>query len=123
VPACKGTLTDEEQEYIKFLGNVESIEFVEKRPELSATAYISLENEVYVSLGTLIDVKSEVERLRKKVEKLKSDMEKFAKKLEDENFLKNAPEDIVEETKEKQRLFQEQIARIEQIISDLEAKA
>ncbi|HOJ93959.1 MAG TPA: valine--tRNA ligase [Fervidobacterium nodosum] len=119
----KGTLTDEEQEYIKFLGNVESIEFVEKRPELSATAYISLENEVYVSLGTLIDVKSEVERLRKKVEKLKSDMEKFAKKLEDENFLKNAPEDIVEETKEKQRLFQEQIARIEQIISDLEAKA
>lgn len=119
----KGKLSTEEQEYVKFLGNVESIEFVDFRPELSATAYVSLENEVYVSLGTLIDVKSEVARLKKKVEKLRSDMEKFAKKLEDENFLKNAPEDIVEETKEKQRAFQEQIDRINQIISDLEAKA
>jgi len=62
------------------------------------------------------------QRLKKKVEKLKADLEKFAKKLEDENFLKNAPEDIVEETKEKQRTFLEQINRIELIISDLEAQ-
>ncbi|MEN3042742.1 MAG: valine--tRNA ligase [Fervidobacterium sp.] len=118
----KGNLSEEEQEYIKFLGNVEDIQFVDQRPEQSATAYVSIDTEVYVSLGALIDVENEVVRLKKKVEKLKNDMEKFTKKLSDENFLRNAPEDIVEETKEKQRIFHEQIDRIEQIISDLEAK-
>jgi valyl-tRNA synthetase len=118
----KGELLDEEKEYVKFLANVENITFVDSRPDLSATAYVSMHNEVYVSLGALIDINSEVARLRKKVEKLKADMEKFSKKLEDENFVRNAPEDIVEETKEKQKLFQEQINRIEQIISDLNEK-
>lgn len=116
----KGKLNDEEQDYVKFLGNVSNVEFVNARPQLCATAYVSLAVEAYVSLGTLIDVSSEVQRLKKKVEKLRTDLEKFAKKLEDENFLKNAPEDIVEETREKQRTFLEQIGRIEQIISDLE---
>lgn len=116
----KGKLTQEEQEYIEFLGNVENIEFVESRPEKCATAYISPEIEVYVSLGTLIDISSEITRLRKKIEKMRSDMDKFAKKLYDKDFLENAPEDVVEETKEKQRLFTEQIARIEQIVTDLE---
>jgi len=116
----KGKLNDEEQDYVKFLGNVSNVEFVNARPQLCATAYVSLAVEAYVSLGTLIDVSSEVQRLKKKVEKLRTDLEKFAKKLEDENFLKNAPEDIVEETIEKQRTFLEQIGRIEQIISDLE---
>lgn len=118
----KGVLDAEEQDYIRFLGNVDKIEFVNARPELSATAYVTADMEVYVALGELIEVSSEVSRLRKKVEKLKNDMEKFSKKLEDENFIKNAPEDIVEETKEKQRMFQEQISRIEQIITDLEVK-
>ncbi|MGC8954554.1 MAG: valine--tRNA ligase [Fervidobacterium sp.] len=118
----KGELLDEEKEYVKSLANVENITFVDSRPDLSATAYVSMHNEVYVSLGALIDINSEVARLRKKVEKLKADMEKFSKKLEDENFVRNAPEDIVEETKEKQKLFQEQINRIEQIISDLNEK-
>jgi len=116
----KGKLNDEEQDYVKFLGNVSNVEFVNARPQLCATAYVSLAVEAYVSLGNLIDVSSEVQRLKKKVEKLRTDLEKFAKKLEDENFLKNAPEDIVEETREKQRTFLEQIGRIEQIISDLE---
>ncbi|WP_448376031.1 valine--tRNA ligase [Fervidobacterium sp.] len=116
----KGKLNDEEQGYIKFLGNVSNVEFVSVRPQLCATAYVSLDVEAYVSLGTLIDVSSEVQRLKKKVEKLRTELEKFAKKLDDENFLKNAPEDIVEETKEKQRTFLEQISRIEQIIHDLE---
>lgn len=118
----KGMLNEEEQEYIRFLGNVSNIQFTESRPKLCATAYVSLNLEAYVSLGELIDVNAEVQRLKKKVEKLKADLEKFAKKLEDENFLKNAPEDIVEETKEKQRTFLEQINRIELIISDLEAQ-
>ena len=116
----KGKLTQEEQEYIEFLGNVENIEFVESRPEKCATAYISPEIEVYVSLGTLIDISSEIARLRKKIEKMRSDMDKFARKLYDKDFLENAPEDVVEETKEKQRTFSEQIARIEQIVTDLE---
>ena len=116
----KGKLTQEEQEYVEFLGNVESTEFVESRPEKCATAYLSPTMEVYVSLGTLIDISSEITRLQKKIEKMRNDMDKFAKKLYDKDFLENAPEDVVEETKEKQRLFTEQIARIEQIVADLE---
>lgn len=120
VTYVKGTLNVEEIGYVQFLGNVEKVEFVSERPQGSATAYVSTDLEVYVSLGELVDIDSEISRLTKKVEKLKFDAEKFAKKLSDENFINNAPEDVVEETREKYRSMMEQIRRIEQIITDLE---
>jgi valyl-tRNA synthetase len=51
--------------------------------------------EVYVDLGDLIDVEAEVERKRKKVEKLDSLIAAKTKKLANKSFLERAPEAVV----------------------------
>ena len=118
--AIKGEkLTQEMEEYIKNLANVESVEYVAERPKASATAYVDNTNEVFVELGNLIDPIKEVERLKKKYQKLEKDANMFRGKLSNEKFLKNAPESVVNETKEKLSDIEAQMKRIQKIIEDL----
>ena len=118
--AIKGNHFGEEiEEYMKILGNVEEIEYVIERPKAAATAFVDTEHEVYVKLGDLIDPEKEVDRLKKKLKKLEKDKSMFEKKLSNKNFLENAPESVVSETREKLQNVQEQITRIQKIIEEL----
>jgi valyl-tRNA synthetase len=112
-------ITDEEKLYIQTLANVEKINISEVKPEKSASAYIGSEIEVYVELGELINIDSEIERLSKKIEKLETDAEKFRKKLSNKKFLEGAPEEIINETKEKLKDIEEKINKINVIVNSL----
>ena len=112
-------ITDEEKLYIRTLANVEKINISDFKPEKSASAYIDREIEVYVELGELINIDSEIERLSKKIKKLESDADKFRKKLSNEKFLEGAPEEIINETKEKLKNIEEKIDKINVIINSL----
>ncbi|ABR31413.1 valyl-tRNA synthetase [Thermosipho melanesiensis] len=112
--------TDEEELYIKVLGNVENITFSNIKPEKSASAYVDNNLEVYVELGNMIDIDSEINRLNKKIEKLEKDAEKFRKKLSNKKFLEGAPEDIIEEAREKLETIEGQIEKIKSIINSLQ---
>ncbi|MGC2063941.1 MAG: valine--tRNA ligase [Thermodesulfovibrionales bacterium] len=57
--------------------------------------------EVYVPLEGLLDLKAEIERLRKEDEKLDETIDFLNKKLLNEDFLKRAPKDIVVKEREK----------------------
>ncbi len=121
--AVKGTLGEDGEMYVKLLANVDKIDYVGSRPSQSATAYISNDIEVYVPLEGLIDFSAEVQKVKKKVEKLSGDLEKFEMKLSDEKFINNAPIEIVEETKKKYAILKEQIEKLQKILKDLEACA
>ncbi|MDN5324684.1 MAG: valyl-tRNA synthetase [Thermosipho sp. (in: thermotogales)] len=112
-------LSDEEKLYIETLANVEKINITNSKPEKSASAYIDNEIEVYVELGELIDIESEIERLSKKIEKLEKDAEKFRNKLSNKKFLEGAPEEIINETKEKLNNIEEQINKIRTVVDSL----
>ncbi|MBO8160237.1 MAG: valine--tRNA ligase [Thermosipho sp. (in: Bacteria)] len=112
-------LTEEEKLYISSLANVDIINISQSKPEKSASAYIDSQIEVYVELGDLIDVDSEIERLTRKIEKLEKDADKFRKKLSNKKFLEGAPEEIVNETREKLHNIEEQINRIKTIVNSL----
>ncbi|MCD6449507.1 MAG: valine--tRNA ligase [Thermotogaceae bacterium] len=112
-------LLEEVEDYIKNLANVEKIEYMEEKPKAAASAYVDSENEIWVELGDLIDLESEVKRLEKKIKKLQKDKEMFEKKLSNEKFLKNAPEEVVQEAKEKLEAIKEQLERIEKIRDEL----
>ncbi|WP_126993560.1 valine--tRNA ligase [Thermosipho globiformans] len=111
--------TEEEKLYIRTLGNVENIKISNQKPEKSASAFVNNELEVYVELGNLIDIETEINRLNKKIEKLEKDAQKFRAKLSNKKFLEGAPEEIVEEAKEKLANIEEQIKKIKNIISSL----
>lgn len=71
---------------------------VAKRPPQSATA-VHAHSEVYVPLEGLIDIGKEKERIEKDLAKIKKELAMLDKKFEDENFVKNAPAEVLEKDK------------------------
>ncbi len=55
--------------------------------------------EVIVPLEGIVDIDEEIKRLQKNIEKVKKDINILNQKLGNENFIKNAPEDLVESDK------------------------
>lgn len=78
---------------------------VEARESLSKCAvapirFGDVQVDVIVPLEGLVNIEDEVKRLQKTIEKINKDVLLLTKKLSNENFVKNAPEDIVIKDKE-----------------------
>jgi len=112
------TLLDEEALYVKHLAFVEDIVYTERKPQLCATAFISSDLHVYVNVEGM-NIEEEMKRLEKNISKLEQDREWLLKKLSDENFLTRAPEDAVNEAKQKLSQTDERLKILRQILEDL----
>ncbi|NUU99225.1 valyl-tRNA synthetase [Marinitoga sp. 1154] len=104
---------------IKELAFVTKINIVDEKPEKSATSYVDETIEAYVKLGELIDIDAEKIRLNKKKEKLEKEFIKYDKKLKNNKFISNAPEDVIEDVKEKYSTVKTQIEKLEKLIEEL----
>ncbi|KLO21256.1 valyl-tRNA synthase [Marinitoga sp. 1197] len=104
---------------IKELAFVTEINVVDEKPEKSATSYVDETIEAYVKLGELIDIDAEKIRLNKKKEKLEKEFIKYDKKLKNNKFISNAPEDVIEDVKEKYSTVKTQIEKLEKLIEEL----
>jgi valyl-tRNA synthetase len=80
----------------------------------SATALVG-ELTILVPMAGLIDAAAEIERLGKRIAKSKDDLGKISKKLSNENFVKNAPPEVVAQDRER-------AAELERTIASLEAQ-
>ena len=90
------------KKYFQSLIKIKSIsagEDVEK-PNLCSTAVIN-DVEIFLPLADLIDINKEVNRLKLNIKDIEGRMNSVKKKLDNENFLKRAPENIVNHEKEK----------------------
>ncbi len=76
--------------------------------------------EIYLSVDGSIDVEEEIKRLRKSLEKLNVSIDKASKKLKNREFLKKAPEDVIEKEKNKVDEYTFQIDKIESALENLE---
>lgn len=54
------------------------------------------------------------------MEKIQKEIDRLEKKLANKDFVEKAPEEVVEETKEKLNTNRERLARLESILRDLE---
>jgi valyl-tRNA synthetase len=114
-----GSNPDNETKFlIETLSNSEVMEFQENKLSNSVTAYADEKYTIYVKLVE-IDVQKEIKRLEKKYSKRVKEVERFRKKLSNEQFLKNAPEEIIEETKEKLQDATTSKKKLERLIEDL----
>ena len=91
---------DSNRQAIAMLARTESITFGEA-PEDAATFLVG-ELRVHVPLGSVIDVKAELERLTREIGKLEKDLTRTEAKLQNPNFVNKAPAAVVD--KEKQKL-------------------
>jgi len=89
-------LVDKYLAYLARLAGLESVKVLgpaEAAPE-SATAILG-DLTLLVPMAGLIDPKAEIERLTKRIAKNEADLAKLRAKLANENFVRNAPPDVV----------------------------
>ncbi len=65
-----------------------------------------------IPLADVIDLDAERTRLAKELSKIDDELDKLAKKLSNDNFLSKAPEDVIEEQRERKAAAEERRARI-----------
>ncbi|MEJ5230004.1 MAG: valine--tRNA ligase [Pseudothermotoga sp.] len=112
------SLSKEAESLIKHLANVDSIEFVSKKPTSSATAYFDELQHIYVDT-TGMDLTVEINRLEKNIEKLSKEREWQMKKLSDKSFLSHASQEAVEEARGKLSQAEARLKVLRQILEDL----
>jgi valyl-tRNA synthetase len=104
--------------YIEKLARIEDIHFIDDSASLrgAATALLG-ELRILVPLAGLVDVNAEVERLAKQVARSGKDLDSCRRKLENAQFVDNAPPDVVA----KERTRAEELGqRIVQLRAQLE---
>jgi len=106
---------------LKRLGRVESVAVLknDQEPPAAATALLG-DLRLLVPMKGIIDVDAERDRLKKRIQRVKTDLERTRGKLDNENFVNNAPSDVV--TQEQQRAV-EFASTISQLTEQLEKLA
>ena len=120
LPARCAVLQDN-RHYIKVMAKVEDIYIGDDavKPEKSTTTVVD-DIEIYMPLEGIIDVDKERERLLKKLSKVEKSLIKCVGKLNNENFVSNAPTDIIEQEKERKEQLENTIEKLKANISFLE---
>jgi len=116
---CLGREIDSEVlKLVSHLSNSNEIGRRDEKTSGSVSAWADTENTLYVVLGE-IDTEAEIQRLQGKLEKERNDLNRTKSKLENKSFVDNAPEEVVNENRERLSISQDNILRIEKIIEDL----
>lgn len=75
--------------------------------------------QIYIPLEGLIDFEEEIKRLKKELEKWQSEIDFVQRKLSNENFVKRAPEKIVEEERQKEKDYLAKYNRVKERLEQL----
>ena len=75
---------------------------------------------IYLSLKGIIDFEEEKRRLQKNLKKTELELTKIQSKLNDKNFINNAPEEIILEQKEREKEYQLSKDKITKTIQNFE---
>ncbi len=112
------------QDLVSNLARLESLVIAPmgKKPKAAATAVIDGAT-IFVSLEGIIDFGQEAARLQKEIGKIDTELSTLNKKLGNEDFLKKAPEAVVNKVKHQQAAFSEKRQALEMHLTRIEALA
>ncbi|MGK9233451.1 valine--tRNA ligase [Inquilinus limosus] len=102
---------------IRRLARLASIEVSEAVPEKGAAQAVIDEATLVLPLAGIIDLDKERARLSKEIEKNASEVEKIDRKLGNAQFLEKAPEEVVEEQRERRAEAEATIDRLRQALA------
>ncbi|MFA6594520.1 MAG: valine--tRNA ligase [Candidatus Buchananbacteria bacterium] len=119
VIGAKTELWETQAEIIKHLARVEKLTLSASgvKPENSAIKVIE-GAEIYLTLAGLADAGKETERLTKEIAVTEKYLNGLRVKLENGEFVKNAPKAVVEKEKEKLAVAEEKLAKLREQVKD-----
>jgi len=103
-----------QEKAINTLAGVETLNLLreeEPRPEGAATVILE-DLEIFIPLEGFVDIKEELRKLTKEEKKLGMELSKTEVKLNNENFLSRAPQEIVQKERDKVNKFQTKLQKI-----------
>jgi len=112
----------ESRYFLKDLANVKSGTIRSKnseRPKKSAIL-ATTHTEIFLPLEGLIDLNEQVNRIKKDIEKTQNEYKKVEMKLNNQNFMANAPEEVRQEVQTKAATFQEKLASLNGILESFQ---
>ena len=112
---------NEHASLLQRVGRVESVTLLAdgEEPPAAATALID-ELRLLVPMKGMIDVDAERTRLGKQLDKLQADLARARSKLDNPNFVNNAPADVVTQEKQRAADFERQIAQLNEQLEKLD---
>ena len=107
--------------YFAALSNITEIKIINDKTQIGEdTASKVIDGtEIYLPLADLIDYEKEIERLEKEKSKLQSELDRVNGKLNNEKFMSKAPENVVDEEREKLVKYQSMMEKVIERISSL----
>jgi valyl-tRNA synthetase len=90
-----------------------------EKPKASSSAIID-GNELYVPLAGLIDVDKEIERIKGEIARIEGWLKGVNGKLNNDNFVNNAPEAVVQNEKNKKRDGEANLEKLREQLKDFE---
>ncbi len=122
VTSMNGTNLDLIRDHKPFFEHLAKVENLECRPKVqkppkSAAAVVN-DLEIYMPLEGLIDFEVERARLQKEIKRLEQQLESLNHKLHSTDFLKKAPDDVIDREKRKKADFE---SNLEKLKSNLES--
>ena len=106
---------------ISKMANLSSIEVVAEK-DATASAFMIGTDEFAVPLGNMIDVDAEIQKMEAQLQHLEGFLQGVLKKLSNERFVANAPEQVVAMERKKQSDSEEKIAALKESIAALKAQ-
>ena len=101
------------ENYFFSLAKIESINHFSEEIEKSITATAVVQGtELFILLADLIDIDKEKNRLRKEIQRLEGLEKSISTKLDNPDFVKKAPEAVVNNEKEKLINIRESLSKI-----------
>jgi valyl-tRNA synthetase len=112
---------NEHASLLQRVGRVESVTLLAdgEEPPAAATALID-ELRLLVPMKGMIDVDAERTRLGKQLDKVQADLARARSKLDNPNFVNNAPADVVTQEKQRAADFERQIAQLSEQLEKLD---
>ena len=103
------------------MANLSAINVASEK-DATASAFMVGTDEFAVPLGNMIDVAAEIEKMEAQLKHLEGFLQGVMKKLSNERFVQNAPEQVVALERKKQSDSEEKIAALKESIAALKGK-
>ncbi len=105
---------------LKKLANLEKIDFIEEKIP-GAIHFIIKTDEFYIPVEGEIDQEKQIDEMEKELEYAKGFLASIMKKLNNENFVKNAPEKVVKNEEKKKSDAEGKIQKLEESLKNLKS--
>ena len=111
----------EVENYFKKLAYIENIEYLDSIDDAN-TKYVALHDEkinVFLNMSDAIDLDAEIAKLEKERQTATSELKRAQGMLKNENFVKKAPEKLIQAEKEKVEKYTDLLEKIELRLNEL----